>query len=109
MATSRPPRQRFCLSVAFAIPAERVEFQFASLQSEEGINPADRLFVAEVVAYRGNVDQVNPLLLAERVFVRVPVKDCLHLPVRPDQLEKTLDVKEFSVPVAERVMNKKDR
>src|SRR2546429_5786616 len=104
MATSRSPRQRFCLSVAFAIPAERVQFQIDSSRSEEGINPAHRLFVAEVVAYRGNVDQVNPLLLAEGVFVRVPVKDCFHFLLRPGQLEKTLDVVVFAVPDADRMM-----
>src|SRR5438105_3679297 len=109
MATSRSPRQRFCLPVAFTISAERVQFQLRSLCAEDSVHPADRLFVAEVVAYRGNVDQVNPVLLAEGVFVRVPVKDCLHFPVRPDQFEKALDVEEFSVPVAERMMNKKDR
>src|SRR2546429_8180381 len=109
MATSRSPRQRFCLSVACTIPAERVQFQIGSLESEGCIHPAHRLFVAEIVAYRRNIDQVNPLLLTEGVFVRVPVKDCFHFPLRPDQFEKTLDIEEFSVPVAERMMNKKHR
>src|SRR5439155_6575206 len=45
------------------------------------------------------------LLLTEGVFVRVPVKDCFHFPLRPDQFEKTLDVEEFSVPVAQSVMD----
>jgi hypothetical protein len=72
MATSRSPQQRFCLSVASTIPAERVQFQIDSPWREHRVHPADGFLVAEVVAYRRNIDQVNPVLLAKAYLCEWP-------------------------------------
>ena len=51
---------------------------------------------------------MNSLLLAEGVFVRVPVDDGLDLPVRSNRLKQPLDVQELAIPVAQGVMDEEN-
>src|SRR5213594_2819047 len=109
MSTSGSPRQRFCLSVAGAVSAERVQFQLHSLCAEDSVHPADGFLVAEIVAYCRDIDQVNSVVLAERVFVRVPINDGLHLFLWPDQVEESFNVQEIAVAISQRVVHEEDR
>jgi len=50
-----------------------MEHEIAPLASQVGFDPPDRLGIAEVVSYRGKVDQVDTFKLRESVGVGMPV------------------------------------
>src|SRR5437667_3555589 len=72
---SRTPGDHSRRTIALAVATNGAQCKFRTAGSELRINPTNRLLVREIIADGRKVHQMDSLVAADRVFVRVAIKD----------------------------------